>query len=109
MDAATAAATAANNNLAREFFELGEAFAHSQTAFSSVRHQVKIFRGGEFDGVCFEIKEKYRALRSLSGERLEAAQVRKDLVKADKDLHLLLSDVASASLVNKQAGYDVAG
>ena len=111
--AAAAAATATNHTQAlrhnaRDFFELGEAFAYSQTAFSQVRFQAKIF-GGDFERTCLDLQDKLRKLGSLSGERLDAGQVRKDLLQIDRDLHCLQIDVVSGLLVSKQSGYDVVG
>jgi hypothetical protein len=93
---------------ARDFFELGEAFAYSQTAFSQVRFQAKIF-GGDFERTCLDVQDKLKNLGSLSGERLDAGQVRKDLLKIDRDLHCLQTNVVSALLASKQSGYDVVG
>jgi hypothetical protein len=96
------------NQVAKDFFELGEAFAYSQTAFSHVRYQAKVY-GGEFERACNEIQDKYRDVSILDGERLEASRVRKDLVKVDLDLHRLQSKVVSVFLVSRNSGYDVPG
>ena len=116
MDAAAGAAvvTITNHNtalrqIAREFFELGEAFAFSQTAFSQVAYQAKVY-GGDFEMACSGIKEKHRAIAMcLSRDKIEATQVRKSLNEADRDLHRLQSNVVSVLLISKQSGYDVAG
>jgi hypothetical protein len=109
-----AAEVSTNHNLAlrqnaREFFELGEAFAFSQTAFSQVRFQAKLY-GGDFERACLDIENKHRAIvMNLSREKLNAAQVRKSLNEADRDLHRLQSNVVLVFLISKQSGYDVTG
>jgi hypothetical protein len=113
MDAAAVVSITNHNTAlrqtAREFFELGEAFAFLQTAFSQVAYKAKVY-GGDFERACSDIKEKHRAIpMSLSREKLEAAQVVKALNKADRDLHRLQSNVVSVLLISKQSGYDVAG
>ena len=97
--------------MAKDFFELGEAFAFSQTAFSHVRYQAQVY-GGQFERACLEIEDKFKRIRSLSDERLDAALVQRDLVNVNMELQRLECNVVSVFLVSRNSagsGFDVAG
>jgi hypothetical protein len=95
---------------AKEFFELGQAFAFSEMSFNHLRFQAKVY-GGEFERSCLELENQLAGVKSQLDvrERINAPELRKELVQLDCEIHRLQSRVVSIFLVSRQAGYDVVG